>query len=760
MKKSLTLLFALVSGFWMPAGAQEVATGDLFGSVRDARTRSPLPGAVIRILGTNFATATDTGGQFRITRIPSGQYGVSASIIGYDTRVQSDVMIYPGKPQKIEFDLPETTIELEDVTVTGSYFKKLPEAPVSLRSQSNEEIRRLPGGLEDVVRAVSILPGVAQAQAGRNDLIVRGGAPSENLYTVDGIPVPNINHFATQGASGGPLSYLNLDYVAGTDFSSGGFGAQYGDRLSSVLAITMREGRSDRIGGKATVSATQFGLNVEGPIEEKGSFLFSARRSYLDFIFKASGFGFVPEYWDFLGKATYRLSGQDQLSVLGIVALDDVKTFNDTPDQRYDNSQVLVSNQNQAAGGISWQHLMPQGLLTFTLGQSYIDYAYEQNDSLLQSIFSNISSENEISFTADALWKVASQTEVSAGLQGKSIRFKADLLLPPFRTSFGESLAVDAVYDTTGYKAAGYGQLTQRFGSLSATLGARIDYFSLIEQDPVLSLRLGLSYALTSVTSINASVGQYRQTPSYIWLVSYPQNRLLSQTKANQFILGIDHLFAEDLRVTLEGYYKEYREYPASELRPYLVLANTGAGFGGADEGFASFGVDPLVSSGRGDARGMELFVQKKFSDTPFYGSFSLSYSQTNFTPLNGVERPGTFDQHWILNLGGGYVFDEHWEAGIKFRFATGRPYTPYNADGTQDAALYNTVRVPVNHSLDVRVDRRWFFSSWTLITYLDIQNIYNRKPNDVPRYDARTGTLDATASIGILPSIGVSAEF
>ena len=229
---------------------------------------------------------------------------------------------------------------------------------------------------------------------------------------------------------------------------------------------------------------------------------------------------------------------------------------------------------------------------------------------------------------------------------------------------------------------------------------------------------------------------------------------------SDQFILGIDKTIASDTRVTIEAYEKRYFHYPASLLRPYLVLANTGAGFGGSEEGFASFGLDPLASVGSGRTRGTEFLIQKKLSDIPWYGTVSVSYNRSDFTALDGIERASSFDQRWIINIGGGYVFDEYWEFSAKFRYVTGRPYTPYAVDGRQLSDEYNSLRIDANHSLDVRVDRRWSFGAWTLVTYIDIQNIYNRKPVDVPRFNPRTQSVEQSDAIGILPSIGVSAEF
>ncbi len=735
-------------------------TGTVIGTVFDKTTNEPLVGANVLVVGTGLGASTDASGIFRIDRVPIGTCALRISCVGYTAFIETDVVVTIAKPTDLTIPLMDSGLQVEGVQVTASYFQKLPDTPLSMLTQSNEEIRRLPGGLEDVVRAISILPGVAQVQAGRNDLIVRGGAPSENLFIIDNIEVPNINHFGTQGASGGPLSFVNLDFVEKTTFSTGGFGARYGDRLSSVLTINLRDGRKDRLGGKATISASQFGLNLEGPVDQSGDFIFSVRRSYLDFIFKAAGFGFVPEYWDFLAKAHYRLGKSDQLTVLGIAALDDVKFFNDTQKQRVDNSRILGSSQNEIVSGASWQHLLENGFTTITLGETYMDYRYGQSDSLMVPIFRSNSIERESSLRGDILFHATNSTEISFGLLGKIPRFSNDLTLRPFFTNFGDSLRVNASYATSAFKGALYGQVSQELAFGRFTVGGRVDYFDLIENKIALSPRFSLTIPITDATNLNASAGKYYQAPSYIWLVANPQNRDLNFVGATQYIVGIDHMLQSDTRLSLEGYIKNYSNYPASLLRPYLVLANTGAGYGGSDDGFASFGLDPLSSKGSGKASGVELLAQKKLSEIPCYGTVSISYNVSEFKALDGITRASNWDQRWIVNVGGGYVFNDAWEFSAKFRYATGRPYTPFSIDGTQDPALYNSVRIVPNHSLDVRVDRRWTFKRWTLITYIDIQNVYNRKPVDIPRFNPETRSIEQEGSIGILPSIGISSEF
>lgn len=737
-------------------------TGDVYGRVFDFVTKQPIPFANVIVLGTDFGAATNEEGFFKITGLPVNTYQIRASVVGYNPQTKTDIVVQTSKPAEADFELSPQAIEIEGVTVTSDYFRKDLLEVNSIRSFSYEEIRRSPGGFEDVIRALSILPGVAQADGGRNDLVVRGGAPSENLYLIDGIEVPNINHFGTQGATGGPLSYVNLDFVRETSFSTGGFSALYGDKLSSVLDINLRDGREDRFGGKATISASQFGLNLEGPITEKSNFIFSARRSYLDFIFKAADFSFVPEYYDVLLKADFNPHSQDAFSFLFISAFDNVKFFNDTQEQQVDNSRILGTDQIQYVAGFTYRHLFTDGFFNIALSRNYVDYDSRQQDSLLNPIFTNVSKEEENSLRADLVFKLSKTSEINIGGTAKLIEADYDILFPTFVTTFGDTLPVTNLQTENTYTKFGiYANYnTVFFNRLTANLGVRSEIFTALNSKVYFSPRLSLSYALTDLTNINFSSGIYHQSPSYIWLEAFESNRDLRMIKVNQFVLGFDQRISSDALLKVEAFYKDYDNYPTSTVRPYLVLANTGAGFSGSDDNFSSFGLEPLVDAGFGKARGVELSIQKKLSDIPYYGIFSFTYSQADYTSLDGIERPGSYDQNWIINLSGGYKFNEYWEFSSKFRFASGKPYTPYNSDGTQNVADYNTHRLKSSHSLDVRVDKRWYFAGWTLITYVDIQNIYNHPNQNNIRWDPQTMSVDETSSIGILPTIGISAEF
>lgn len=753
------LLIIIVLGFEQARADDNF--GIVTGRVSEDISGLPVVGASVALLGTQRGAISDTLGNFTLTEVPVGSYSVSISSVGYESAVVSDIVVSPVKPVELSVRLNPSVTELgKTVTVRSGFFSRVSDAYTSTRVQSSEEIRRQSGSFEDVVRTAANLPGIAQVSGGRNDLLVRGGGPSENLYLVDGFEFKNINHFGTQGSAGGPLSYINLDFVDNTRFYSGGFGVRYGDRLSSALDIDLREGRRDRIGGNINLSAARFAAQAEGPIGDKGSFFFSARRSYLDLIFKSAGLEFVPEFWDFLFKGTYSLSEKDKFTILSVTALDDIKTFNDDAEDLYENSRRLLSDQKQIVNGFQWSRLIPNGALKFSLGQSYTTFNYRQNDSLLNPVFLNESIEREMYLKGESRFVLSPRTKLVVGGKYTSLGADGNIFLDTFTTTYGNTLFIDNQFNLSGRKLAGYTQLTRQIGQLSVTAGLRADYFNLLANTAVLSPRLALSYTPAERWTFSGSIGRYTQAPSVIWLAANTSNRDLEFIKARQYILGIDYLIDDDTRFTFETYYKRYRDVPASVEQEFLVLSNAGAGFGGSEENYTSFALDSLVSEGKGRAYGVELLIQKKFSESPYYGTLSLSYGKSEYAGVDGVFRSGAYDQRFIGNLLAGYVINREWELSARFRLYTGKPYTPFDEDGNQSPDAFHSVRLATNHSLDVRVDRRWYFKGWVLTTYLDVQNIYNREEADLPRYNARTGEIETDDQLGIFPVLGISTQF
>ena len=744
---------------------QQTRYGSISGRVCDGATKDSIPLATVVIVGSTLGGATDEVGRFVITHVPPGAYELQASAIGYASLIQREVVVRASEETEVSFFLAEQSVQIGEVVVIGKQIIAS-DLPVSTQYLSYKEIQNTAGAFDDVVRTVSSLPGVAQSRADRNDLIVRGGGTSENLFLIDNIEVPNIDHFGTQGSSAGSVSYVNLEFVENTSFSAGGFGVRYGDKLSSVLSIGMREGRSDKNRVKASLSATQLGVNLEGPVADGGAYLFSARRSYLDPVFKYYGFAFAPYYWDFLGKATYQLGSDDKIEALGIGAVDKIKFFDDTQSHQSANQRQLFSNQNEAVVGVTWRHGFGMGNSLLTVRNSYADFNYHQNGDKANPHVSNISSERETSVRGDVELQVTKSTDVSFGIDGRIARLGTAMDLQAFTTGYTQDpkiVSINFSRDTSAQKASAYVQLSQNIGPFTVMGGFREEYLSIITNSFAAGPRLALSFTLSSVTKLNASVGRYLQAPSYIWVVGNPLNlnKDLNYLKTNQYVVGIEHYVQSDLKVSLEAYEKDYIDYPASVTRQYLVMVNTGAELREVAEAYSAFGLDWLQSGGTGYSRGVDLFAEKRLSETPFYARLTLSYSETMFRALDGVSRPTSNDQRWKLNIGWGYIIDERWEATSTFRFYTGRPYTPYTA-GTFDRLRsdYNSARVGVNHSMDVRIARRWVLEASLFSVYLDIQNIYNRKAVEPPSWDQASSRPVQPAALGIVPSLGFSVEF
>lgn len=749
----LTLTFVSLSAFAQSGGT-------ITGVITDKSNRQPVLGANVLVIETGRGDATTATGEYKITGLEPGIYSLRVSYLGYTSVTKTDIVVNNVSFTRLNFEIEPADLELETIEVTTSYYQKNTDNITSLNAFSFEEIRRAPGGQEDIVRAISVVPGVATQSGGRNDLVVRGGGPSENLFLIDGLEVPNINHFGTQGATGGPLTLVNVDFVDNTEFATGGFGARYGDRLSSVLNISFREGRQDRWGSKTTLSATGFGANVEGPVGQNGNFLFSARRSYLDFIFKSAGFGFIPEYWDFQGKVVQRIDEKNKIQFFGIGALDNVTFDNANRKNRLSNSQILGSDQNQYVVGGTWQHIMSAGLMNITLGRNYVDFSSAQADTNQVRIFDNQAYEAENSVRAEMITRLTPKVEMTVGAQYKLVQANSKLLVNA-KDPLGAVFNVNEDNNLTAHKASFYLQAAHDWAhGFDYTVGLRADYFSAIKNELAISPRVSLGFNLDELNRFTASAGLYHQSPSYTWLANNSYNQNLKHLQSIQTVLGYEHMFRADTKFRVEGYYKDYKNYPASTSRTYLVLANTGAGFGGLQDGFASFGFDNLVSKGTGFSRGLEFQIQKKLSEVKCYGIASLSLNEVYFTPLDGKKYRGSYAQPVIFNLSGGYQFANNYELGLKFRMASGLPYTPFNSDGTQNVSEYNQKTLDLTHQLDVRVDKRWNFTTWNLITYLDIQNIYGKENQFSVQWDVEKQQVKKGSSIGVLPSIGVTAEF
>jgi len=755
--------------------------GVISGKIIDAETKSFLPGANIIIIETEKGTASDNFGKFQLENLQPNTYRLKISFVGYETKFVTDVIVKNGRPAYLVIELFPKILETGNVMITSGYFTEQLKPRPSSVSLSKEEVRRFPGGFEDVVRTVATLPGVAVNNAGgRNDLIVRGGGPSENLYVVNNIEIPNINHFGTQGSSSGSLSFINLDFIDNVSFSTGGFGVKYGNKMSSVLELRLTSGRTDAFGVKTLISATQFGLNLEGPVSGNGNFLFSARKSYLDFIFKAAGQAFVPVYTDFNFLFNYDFSPTDKLFVIGLLALDKIDRNLDSRENRIKNERLMDNTQTQIIAGINYRKILKSGYFDATLNGNFYKFDFSQADALNVKYFESDAEENEYGLKFNFFNHLSNKVNITLGVSAKinsinnktvfadSIYNSSGIKIPVSETGLPQK----NIKDKTNYQYSFYAETEIKLsGKINMVTGIRSDIYDALDKSFYFSPRAGLKYSPDSKNSFKINYGIYYQALSPVWLVN-EQNKYLKAPQNKMFIAGWEHLFDQDLFFKIEGYYKDYSNLPTGTLagvNDHIVITNTGSQYGGRQDDFQSFGYFRLNSSATGKSYGGEIILQKKYSDTPYYGQISISVGKSELVAGNGKTYYNEFDQKFIFNFSAGYKLNEKWEISGKFRYFTGVPYTPVYKPGANPLKPeyiknipqeYLSDRLGAGHHLDLRIDRYFNYDSWTLILFIDIQNIYNYKIPIKPTYDFYDKEIKTSNSIGILPSIGISAEF
>ena len=398
----MSKIFIFSALFFITANCFSQITGEVNGKVIDRSNQQPLQDVSVSVLKNTIVlggAVSDEKGFFKIDEIPVGEYSIRFSLVGFNPLFIDNIVVNSGAPADVLAELEIVSTEL--IEITEERFRNPNDISNSFKNLNYEEIRRSPGGFEDIGRVVQTLPGVSFVNDGRNDLIVRGGSPSENLFLVDNSVVPNINHFGSQGSTGGPISIINLELLREINFVTGGFSAKYGDKLSSILELKLREGSREKFLSDINLSATGFGAVFEGPIgsEKKGSWIFSARRSYLDLIFNASGFGFVPAYSSAQIKAVYDFNDKNSLTVNAYGNLDNVKFNNDTEENIQDNETILDNDQKGYVNTFELKSLLTKkSFALFNLGRTYNTFKYLGRDSLFNDVFRNNSKESDGDF--------------------------------------------------------------------------------------------------------------------------------------------------------------------------------------------------------------------------------------------------------------------------------------------------------------------------------------------------------------------------
>jgi len=713
------------------------------GVVIDKSTRQPLEFVNVLVVGLGIGASTDANGNFLITQVPPGIYRLQASFLGYKTELTPEYRVNHVTPY-VQIELEEENASLNEVIVTASPFQKVPESPVSLRVIGLQEIEKAPGANRDISKVVQNYPGVAFSPIGyRNDLIVRGGGPSENRFYLDGVEIPNINHFSTQGASGGPVGLIDADLIRSVKFYSGAFPADKGNALSSVLDFSLRDGDMERNSLKATLGASEVSLSSNGHIGNKTSYLVSVRRSYLQALFKILGLPFLPAYTDASFKIKTRFDSHNELTLLGLGGIDRMKLNLgiEGEDAEYMLSYLPEINQETYTVGGVYRHYSQRHVQSIVLSQSYLNnrnVKYRDNDESSEENLTlrlgSIEQETKLRMENTSSWSV---WKVKAGFDLNYSRYKSNEYRKVFANALREydyhtdlSLWRWGMFASVDYAAPDK--------SFTASMGVRTDGNNYSDKMKELwrqlSPRLSVSYRLIEGLTLSGHVGLYYQLPSYTALGFKGEegeyvNRHLDYISVSQESLGLSWTPNENMELSVEGFYKLYGHMPFS-LSDQIPLSCKGNDYG-------TIGNEALSSEAKGRSYGVELMFKWLLAQKLNLSS-SLTIFKSEFKDgEQGSYVPSAWDNRFILNMSGTYNFPKHWSLGAKVSCIGGSPYTPYDVEKSSlveawnvqrrayyDYSRYNQERLPVFGQLDVRVDKTFYLKKCMLGFYLDIQNI------------------------------------
>ncbi|WP_445323273.1 TonB-dependent receptor [Phocaeicola sp. ICN-14070] len=713
------------------------------GVVIDKSTRQPLEFVNVLVVGLGIGASTDANGNFLITQVPPGIYRLQASFLGYKTELTPEYRVNHVTPY-VQIELEEENASLNEVVVAASPFQKVPESPVSLRVIGLQEIEKAPGANRDISKVVQNYPGVAFSPIGyRNDLIVRGGGPSENRFYLDGVEIPNINHFSTQGASGGPVGLIDADLIRSVKFYSGAFPADKGNALSSVLDFSLRDGDMERNSLKATLGASEVSLSSNGHIGNKTSYLVSVRQSYLQALFKILGLPFLPAYTDASFKIETRFDSHNELTLLGLGGIDRMKLNLgiEGEDAEYMLSYLPEINQETYTVGGVYRHYSQRHVQSIVLSQSYLNnrnVKYRDNDESSEENLTlrlgSIEQETKLRMENTSSWSV---WKVKAGFDLNYSRYKSNEYRKVFANALREydyhtdlSLWRWGMFASVDYAAPDK--------SFTASMGVRTggnNYSDKMKELwRQLSPRLSVSYQLIEGLTLSGHVGLYYQLPSYTALGFKGEegeyvNRHLDYISVSQESLELSWTPNENMELSAEGFYKLYGHMPFS-LSDQIPLYCKGNDYG-------TIGNEALSSEAKGRSYGVELMFKWLLTQKLNLSS-SLTIFKSEFKDgEQGSYVPSAWDNRFILNMSGTYNFPKHWSLGAKVSCIGGSPYTPYDVEKSSlveawnvqgrayyDYSRYNQERLPVFGQLDVRVDKTFYLKKCMLGFYLDIQNI------------------------------------
>jgi hypothetical protein len=732
---------------------KKIQYGSLEGVVLDAKNRQSLAGANVEIIGIQHGGSSDEKGYFFVNNIPIGVYRVQVSMMGYQSQIKTEIVIATNRTSKILFKLHPVILEINDsIEVSADYFYHSNDKPVSAKSLTPQEIRFSAGSAEDIFRVIQAMPGVTTNGSLSANLIVRGGSPDENRTLLDNIEIYSPLHFARPGTSMGIISIINPALISNVEFSSGGFPAEYGDKLSSVFEINIKEGNHNRFNSELMLNLGGAGAYFEGPLSDNTHMVLSARRGYFDILTNMMNSPVSPQYWDFISKVSHTPNPSHRISLIAFYYQDDFEKNGLSENVHNPDGQDFYRIKGQVKGsalGLNWTYLLNSSAYMLTT-LSFNNNSWESKMGSQENPYQNGTdiAEHEFHFKSRINWQISSATEFKGGIIWKQIDSNYNLWYDTDTTTTGIIKPAGTTQfnsDWTQKRGAFIQIAFQPVKPLIISTGIRNDFFKFTNEQKI-SPRFGVKYFLSDKISINGAYGYYYQTPDAYKVALDPVNQELKSSKAIHMIAGIEYLPFPDSKISLEFYQKDL-ETLLVENDYSRVITNEGSGF----------------------SRGVEFYLQKKMS-TNFVGSLAYTYAHARRKEgYSAPEYDFEYDQRHNLTLISGYTFSNQWRLGLKYQYASGMPYTPVIGTVNHDEHWYlvegerYSARYPDIHKLDLRIDRFFHFNNWTMSVYLDLWNAFDNENVLLYTYscnDQGELTQKANYDFPMMPILGISAQF
>jgi hypothetical protein len=786
IRKTSSIVLLAFSLFCTNATAQDILFQNIRGKVTDRDTNLPLTGASVYIPGTTplIGSITDTSGLFLLKKVPVGRLGIEVSCLGYLTKQTGDIILTSAKEVFLEIKLETNAIQIREIVINSGLDKNQAintMASVSARSFSIEETYRYAGSLGDPARMAANFAGVMAESPQRNDIVVRGNSPSGLLWRLDGIEIPNPNHFGTIGTTGGPVTILNNNLLTNSDFFIGAFPAEYGNALAGVFDLKMRNGNPFRREFWGQIGWNGFELGGEGGLDKnnQSSYLVSYRYTFLGLLGKLGIIGYIPQYQDLTVKVNIPTKRAGEFSLIGIEGTSKIEIL----DSKKPPSDWTFTDEGQDLR------------LKTGLGLIGISHRITLNDkiSLRQnlSVQESVNGEQVDSFTVNypspfPIYRLnSSQTKycLSSSLKvrsGQHSNFNAGISADLYHVGYSDSSWV-----STGYRASTlinenvfllreYAQWQSQFINRIILTGGLYSQVLFMNKSYSIEPRAGLRWLIDDHHALSLGYGLHSQIiplPVYFFRTenqdgSYSlTNQNLGFSKSHHIIMGYDYSINPNLRLKTEIYYQLLFNIPvrSGTTFPEYSLINFGESYGLHE-------IDSLVNNGKGRNAGIEITLERFFKKG-YYWLTTISLFDSRYTGSDGVWRHTAFDGNFIVNLLGGHEWTFHTNhtisLDIKTLYAGGKRYVPVDIEKSMAArrTIYDWGKAYENKydnffRLDIRLGYNLNLAKVSHRFAIDLQNVTNHQNLLIQRVDPVTGEIINDYQIGFFPMITWKVEF